>query len=209
MLTTLITATITLIIVMDPIGNIPVFLSVLKNVDPKRLSRIILRETLIAYIIIVSFLFGGQYILKFLGVSASALSIGGGVILFLIALKMIFPSSHNDGEVQMGEPFIVPLAIPLVAGPAALATVMISAMKDPVHTWVWFVAISISSLLTLIVLSSATLLQRLLGAKGLVAIERLMGMLLVIMSVQMLLSGVNTFFHLNQETPAVIAANNQ
>ncbi|ODN43598.1 MarC family protein [Piscirickettsia litoralis] len=208
MLTTLITATITLIIVMDPVGNIPVFLSVLKNVDPKRRLRIILRETFIAYIIIVSFLFGGQYILKFLGVSTSALSIGGGIILFLISLKMIFPASHGDGEVQMGEPFIVPLAIPLVAGPAALATVMISAMKDPTHTWVWFIAITVASLLTLIVLSSAPLLQRLLGAKGLVAIERLMGMLLVIMSVQMLLSGVNTFFHSTQEAAVVAVTSN-
>src|SRR5687768_15091076 len=112
------TATITLILVMDPLGNIPVFISVLNRVVPNRRHKIILRETFIAFIILLLFLFFGKYLLESMQISGPALSIAGGIILFLIAIKMIFPHEENTKPTaQAGEPFIVPLAIPLIAGP--------------------------------------------------------------------------------------------
>ncbi len=110
---------------MDPLGNIPVFLSILKNVEPKRRTFILIRESIIALIIMILFLFTGQYILSFLGLKQESISIAGGIILFLIALKMIFPREHTVAENQTEEePFIVPLAIPMIAEPSVLATLL-------------------------------------------------------------------------------------
>jgi len=127
---TIFTAIITLILVMDPIGNVPVFLSILKDIEPKRRNVIIARETSIAFVILVAFLFFGAPILNTLNISEAALEIAGGIILFIIALRMIFPLKDQTvgGDELEGEPFIVPLAIPLTAGPSALATVIIFAM---------------------------------------------------------------------------------
>ncbi len=185
------TATITLILVMDPLGNVPVFLSILKRFDAKTQVRIILRETAIAFVILSVFLFFGQYIMKGLHIEPSALSIAGGIILFLISLRMIFPpESRGDKEDEEEEPFIVPLAVPLTAGPSALAMVLLFVSRDPSHIWNWFAAIVISTIFFLIVLLGARTLMNLLGKRGLTAIERLMGMILTTVSVQMLLSGV-------------------
>lgn len=188
------TAAITLILVMDPLGNIPVFLSILKKFDPQMQKRIILRETTIAFFILVLFLFFGQYILKSLHITTSALSIAGGLILFLIALRMIFPLVHDGKEEVSGEPFIVPLAVPLTAGPSAMATVLLFATRDPSHIWTWFFAVVISSGFFLIILLSARFLMRILGERGLIALERLMGMILTTVAVQMLLTGLSHYF---------------
>ncbi len=192
------TATITLILVMDPLGNIPLFLSILNSVDIKRRKRIILRETSIAFFILIVFLFFGKYILKSMNISGPALSVSGGIILFLIAIKMIFPAEENpQRNHQMGEPFIVPLAIPLIAGPSALAFVMLLANQDPGHIWWWALALLISSIVSTIILVFADVLRKILGQRGLVAIERLMGMILTTMAVQMFLNGLEEFFHLH------------
>src|SRR3990167_931771 len=123
---TLYTATITLFLVLDPLGNIPLFLSTLNTVNPKRRKQIIFRETCIAFLILTFFLFFGKYILEYMQISESALSIAGGIILFLIAIRMIFPQEDTPQPVSLaGEPFIVPLAIPLVAGPSAMTFVML------------------------------------------------------------------------------------
>ncbi len=191
------TATITLILVMDPLGNIPIFLGVLNSVPHKRRKRIILRETFIAFIILLLFLYFGKYILESMQISAPALSIGGGIILFLIALKMIFPNEDQPKRVaQTSEPFIVPLAIPLIAGPSALAFVMLLANQAPEHLSWWALALFLAWAACTIVLVFADLLRKILGERGLIAIERLMGMILTTMAVQMFLSGVEAFFHL-------------
>ncbi|EKD53946.1 MAG: multiple antibiotic resistance (MarC)-related protein [uncultured bacterium] len=193
---TLYTATITLILVMDPLGNIPLFLSILNSVNPKRRQLIILREACIAFVILVIFLFFGKYILEGMRISGPALSIAGGIILFLIAIRMIFP--HEDPENrsrQITEPFIVPLAIPLIAGPSTMTIVMLLANQQPKHIGLWMLALFIAWLITTIILVFADKLRKVFGEKGLIAIEKLMGMILTTMAVQMFLTGISEFFH--------------
>ena len=190
----LIAIAITLILVMDPLGNIPVFLSVLKDYNEKKQVKIILRETLIAFFILVIFLFFGHYIMRGLALSTSALSIAGGIILFLIALRMIFPPekrSVSDGvEQKEEEPFIVPLAVPLTAGPSAIATVLLFSSRYSDHTWEILMAVIIATAFFLFIMLVSRWLMRFLGRRGLIAIERLMGMILTTVAVQMFLSGL-------------------
>jgi len=193
---TLYSAAATLVLVMDPLGNIPVFLSVLNSVPTARRQQIILRETFIAFVVLTAFLFFGKYILEGMRISEPALSISGGIILFLIALRMIFP--HDDERVtkQTTEPFIVPLAIPLVAGPSTMTVVMLMASQQPKHIWLWMLALFIAWFISTVILVFAEKLRKVFGERGLVAIERLMGMILTTMAVQMFLTGVAEFFHL-------------
>lgn len=194
---TLLTATITLFLVMDPLGNIPSFITILSPVEDKRRAFIILREAFFAFLILSIFLFAGRHMLHALGISEPALGISGGIILFLIALKMIFPGMNSQTrESNYDEPFIVPLAIPLLAGPSSLATVILFSTNNPHHLFTSFIAIIIASCLVTIILLFASMLRRVLGKKGLVAIERLMGMVLTTIAVQMFLNGLQHFFHL-------------
>jgi len=177
---------------MDPLGNIPVFMSVLRRVDPERHLRITVRELLIAYVILLLYLFAGRYILDFLHLSQEAISISGGIILFIIAIRMIFPSPQGlFGDTPDGEPFIVPLAIPAVAGPSIMAVLMLMSTTTP--TMDLLIAISGAWVAAAVILLAATPMHRLLGQRGLTAIERLMGMILVMMSVQMMLNALKTF----------------
>ncbi len=189
-------ATVTLFLVMDPLGNIPIFLSLLGPVAPKRRTQIILRENGIAFVILTLFLFFGKAILHGLQISEQALSIAGGIILFLIALKMLFPSSarYAATEINEDEPFIVPMAIPLLAGPSAMATVILLSSQDPQQLGYWFISLVLASLLATLTLLFAVPLQRLLGAKVIGAFERLMGMILTTIAVQMFLSGLTLYF---------------
>lgn len=190
------TAALTLILVMDPIGNIPFFLTVLKGIEPRRQTLIIIRETLIAFVILTIFLFFGRYILHGLNITEPALYIAGGIILFLITIRMIFPHEEkSDIHKHYGaEPFIVPLAIPLTAGPSALATVLLFATQAPAKMSIWFIAVVIATLVFVIIMLCSRLLMRLLGQRGLIAMERLMGMLLTTVAVQMFLEGLRLYF---------------
>jgi multiple antibiotic resistance protein len=188
------TAAITLFLVMDPFGNIPIFLSVLERYDARRRRRIMIRELVIALLILIFFLFFGKYILAGLHISEPALSISGGVILFLIAIRMIFPPKP-EAEDRSGdsEPVIVPLAVPLVAGPSSMAMVILFSTQYPGRLLRWFVALVIAWFAGLVVLLLSDYLRRYLGNRVLKAIERLMGMILTTMAVQMLLSGLGGF----------------
>ncbi len=181
-----------LFLVMDPLGNIPVFLSVLKAVPPERRRRVLLREIAFAYVVLLVFVLIGDYILRFLGLQQEAVSIAGGIVLFLIALRMIFPGERPlAGDALEGEPFLVPLAIPLIAGPSALATLLLlqrSSSREGL-----LLAMTIAWMASAILLPSSTFLYRVLRERGLIALERLMGMLLVMVSVQMLLNGLGAF----------------
>lgn len=189
------TAALTLILVMDPVGNIPFFITTLKGIEPKRQNIIILRETLIAYVILCIFLFFGSRILHGLNITEPALYIAGGIILFLITIRMIFPSDENRTlERHHGEPFIVPLAIPLTAGPSALATVLLFATQEPGRMGQWFAAVTIAAIVFLIIMLLSRHLMKILGSRGLVAMERLMGMLLTTVAVQMFLQGLRLYF---------------
>jgi len=184
-----------LFLVMDPLGNIPIFLSVLDDVPPQRRTRILLRELLLALLVLIGFLFFGRYLLGFLQLSEHAIRIAGGIILFLIALKMVFPvprSAHTVEDVH-GEPLLVPLAVPLVAGPSAMAVVMLLATNSPGRMLDWLLALLAAWFLSSLILLSATGLKRFLGRRGLVAMERLMGMLLIALAVQMLLVGISDY----------------
>jgi len=184
-------AAILLFFVMDPIGNIPLFLAALKPVDPARRLRVVGRELLIAYALLVAFLFVGRPLLSMLAISEPALTIAGGIVLFLIALRMVFPAEHGKlGEDIDGEPFVVPLAVPYIAGPSALATVLLMTSRDPARRADWFFALSAAWLASAVILLLGARLSQFLGAKGITAIERLMGMVLVASAVQMFLDGV-------------------
>ena len=192
---TLYTLTITLILVMDPLGNIPVFLAILKKFNPQRQSKIILRESIIAFIILSLFVFFGEYILHGLHITMPALSIAGGVILFIIALRMIFPPekvSLDKGE-NVEEPLVVPLAVPLTAGPSAMAVVLLFVTSQPTHMWLIFTAVVIASVIFTLIMLCSRYLMKILGNRGLTALERLMGMILTTVSIEMFLSGITQY----------------
>jgi MarC family membrane protein len=187
-------ATILLILITDPFGNIPIFANALKTVAPARRPLVILREVLIAFALLLTFMFVGDGFLRVMNLSPLSLQIAGGVILFLIALRMIFPpppALEVDGP--QTEPLIVPLAIPALAGPSALATVMLLVSQAPERRWEWIAALSVTMLVCAVVLVLAERIQRVLGERFIIAVERLMGLILVAVSVEMLLRGVKTF----------------
>ena len=189
---TLLSAAVLMFFVMDPLGNVPFFLAALRHVEPKRQRRVIARELLIALAVLVFFLFAGQYVLDVLHVSATALRISGGVVLLLIAMRMIFPTPEKSmREDVAGEPFIVPLAVPYTAGPSALATELLLVSREPERWPVWLGAVLLAWFATALILYYATGVSRYLGERGLIAIERLMGMLLITVAVQMLMDGLS------------------
>lgn len=191
---TLLSAVILLFLVMDPLGNIPLFLAVLTQVEPARQFRVLLRELVVALVVLLVFLLAGRYLVEALQISGPALSIAGGIILFLIALRMIFPSREGGfAEIVEGEPLIVPLAVPFVAGPSAMATVLLLASRSPDALGRWVLALSIAWVLTAVILLLSVPLSRLLGNRGLIAVQRLMGMILTTIAVQMLLGGLAKF----------------
>ena len=193
---TIYSAAIMLFLVMDPFGNIPIFLSVLSHVDPKRRGKIIVRELLIALIFLIFFLFFGKFILAGMHITEPALGIAGGTILFLIAIKMIFPASNStfvNDEDKDGDPLIVPLAVPMVAGPSSMTMVILLSTQYPDQQMSWLAALIISWSLGFIILILSEKLSKIVGKRTLKAIERLMGMILTTMAVQMLLTGIKTF----------------
>ena len=188
---TTLSAALLLFLILDPLGNIPVFLSLLKPLSAKRRRWVLARELLIALAVLFIFLWSGRYVLEAMHLRQESVSIAGGIVLFLIGLKMIFPSPEGMfGETPEGEPFIVPMAIPLVAGPSGMAAVMLFSTQYPDRMLDWSLALALAWFGTAIILFSATSLYKLLGKPVLIAVERLMGMLLVAISVQMLLDGV-------------------
>lgn len=189
----LFTISFALFLLMDPVGNIPIYISVLKDVEPKRQRIIIIRELLIALGVIIVFTFIGEYLLEIINVGQETILIAGGIILFIIALKMIFPNGTSYGTegIEKGEPFIVPLAIPLVAGPSVLAAVMIYSHREP--TSLLISSICIAWAFSTLILFASPFLKRILGSRGISACERLMGLLLTLMAIQMFLEGITLF----------------
>ena len=186
-------ATILLVLITDPVGNIPVFANALKHVAPERRPWVILREILIAFLLLLTFMIVGARFLQVMNLSELALQIGGGVILFLIALRMVFPPPASVDPEQMEEPLIVPLAIPAIAGPSALATVLLLVSQQPERRMEWIAALCVTMLVSAVVLVSAERIQRLIGNRLVVAMERLMGLVLVSVSIEMMLRGIKTF----------------
>lgn len=176
---------------MDSVGNIPLYLSLLKNINGNRQRYIIFRELIIALIVIMLFMFIGDWLMSFLNIDDGTIQIAGGIILFLICLKMIFPSKDDPQEKcpKEEEPLVVPLAVPFIAGPAVLAAVIIFSRQHISH-FVMLSAILIAWGASLMILLASSYLNTLLGWRGLTAIERLMGLILILIAVQMFMNGI-------------------
>ena len=182
---------------MDPIGNVPVFLSILKNIPMERRKIIIIRELIIAFLILIFFMFVGRFLLQLLQIAQSSLGIAGGIILFIIAIRMIFPGtkpmfSHDEES----EPLVVPLAVPMLAGPSAIAAVILLMAQEPNRWLDWTLAVFVASLISGIILVSSESLGRKLGNRALTAIERLMGIFLIMISVDFVLDGIKQTFNI-------------
>jgi multiple antibiotic resistance protein len=184
-----------LLLTMDPFGNMPNFVAVLNQVPQERRTHVVVRELLVALGLMLAFVFGGAKLMSVLGIQAQAITIAGGILLFLIAIQMIFPSPGRSMTEGYGsDPFIVPLATPLLAGPSTLATLILLTSKrgGPFAT---LPALLIAWGVTFVCLISAPVLVRILRERGARAVERLMGMLLVMLSVQMFLNGLRDYVH--------------
>lgn len=198
----ILSAAVLLFFLMDPLGNIPVLLSVLKGIEPKRQRFIIARELAIALVILIIFLFAGKPLLNFLHLQQETVTISGGIILLIIGLRMIFPKPEGImGANPDGEPFLVPIAIPLIAGPSVLAMLILMTQSNPNNTINWLLALFIAWASSAVILLAAPFLLKVLKHRGLNALERLMGMLLVMMAVQMLINGIRILLYSNKLNP--------
>ena len=197
---TIFSAAFLLILVMDPFGNVPLFLSVLKDIAPERRRKVIVRELLIALAFLILFLFAGRYLLAIIGISEAVLTVAGGIVLFLIALRMVFPpvggAFTGDVDTSDSDPLLVPLAVPFVAGPSALASILFLMSSDPSRWLDWLTAVILAWAVTGLILFFSTSLAELLKRRGLVAIERLMGMVLIAIATKMVLTGIGAFFRI-------------
>jgi len=190
----IVSAVVLLVTIMDPVGNVANFVAAIQPVPPERRTRVIARELVFALVILICFFIFGTQLLRLLHLRQETLFISGGIMLFLIALKMIFPSERNGAaERPTAEPFIVPLATPLVAGPSVVATLLLLVSSQPAERGRWLLALVIAWAITAAVLLFAPLVARVLREKGTMAVERLMGMLLVMISVQMFLNGLEAY----------------
>ena len=189
----ILSATLLLTTTMDPLGNVANFIAGLRAVPPEQRVKVIARELIFALLILLFFLFCGRWVLGILLLKEEALFISGGIVLFLIALKMIFPSTVRESDELPVEPFIVPLATPLIAGPSVIATLLVLVSSQPEAMGKWIVALLASWGITATVLLFAPAISRVLKQKGTMAVERLMGMLLVMIAVQMFLNGLEHY----------------
>ena len=185
-----------LLLVLDPLGSIPIFISVLQGVAPERRARVALREALIAFSVLALFMVSGQHFLTLMRLSERSLEVAGGVILIIIAIRMIFSGGSEiysqDGPPR--EPFIFPLAVPLMAGPSAMATVLLLASRQPDRLLDWAGALTAAMAVCATVLLLAERIRKLLGDSMVSAIEKLMGLVLTAVAVEMILAGLKRYF---------------
>lgn len=188
---------LTLFLVLDPFGNLLVIHNMLAKVPPERRHRVLFRELVIALAILLFFLFAGSFTLSLLGVRQDALSISGGILLFLIALGMVFPEKSILHEQGSEEPFIVPIAVPLIAGPSAIALLLLISSRHPEQQLESTLAVLLAWTGSTLVLMASPWLIRLFGKRGTQALERLMGLLLILVAVQMFIDGLHLHLYPN------------
>ena len=188
MKTTILSNAFALFLLMDSFGNIPIYLSILKGIDKKKHVQIIFRELLIALILFILFALFGNNFLSFLGISTKSMQLSGGIVLFILGMRMIFPAQGGQTYGLDGEPFIFPLAVPLVSGPASLAAVMIYSHQD-VSSLRLITSILIAWAATTTILMLAGKLSDWIDPRGLSALERLMGLILIMIAIEMVLKG--------------------
>ena len=189
-------AFILLLLVLDPFGSLPIYISVLRGVAPQRRRVVALRESLIAFAVLAAFMLGGQVFLDVMRLSERSLEVAGGVILLIIAVRMIFSSGSGvyESPAEGTEPFIFPLAVPLLAGPSAMASVLLLASREPARMAVWMGALTAAMAVSALVMLTADRLRRLLGDSMVAAIEKLMGLVLTAVAVEMILAGLKRYF---------------
>jgi len=190
----IISTTLLLILVMDPLGNLPFFISTLREVPGDRFIRIVLRESLVALLVLTGFLLLGRRIIELLQISQASLGLAGGIILFLIALKMVFGTPGENESKARSEPLIVPLAIPMIAGPSATATMILLRGRGEEFLLPSLLALVIAWLITTVILLFARTIARVLGSKVLDAGESLMGLLLTALAIEMFINGIKSAF---------------
>ncbi|MCL5269475.1 MAG: MarC family protein [bacterium] len=191
---TLARAIILLLLVTDPIGNAVVCASFFKSIEPRRQAWVAMRESAIAFAILLAFLLGGGKLLDLLQIREPSLTFAGAVVLLLIAIRLIFPPREGlFGEMAEGEPFIVPIATPLLAGPSAIAIVMLLASKDPSRYLEWIVALLVVCAICGVCMLISLPLARFLGSRGVTAVEKLLGLLLTAMAIQMFINGLQIY----------------
>jgi len=189
-----VSAFVVLLLVFDPFGNVPIFITALREVPAARRRRIIARECVIAFAVLTVFVFVGRPFMDVIGLSETSLQIGGAVVLMLVAIRMVFPTDDGVyGRTPGGEPFIVPLAVPALAGPSALATVLLLVAREPARSWLWIGAVAAALGVAGLILAFAEALQRLLSDRVMVAFERLMGLILAAVAVELMLRGIRQF----------------
>ena len=193
---TFVSALVLLLLVLDPLGGLPIYISVLRGVAPERRRLVALRETGIAFAVLALFMVGGQAFLQLMRLSERSLEVAGGVILLIIAVRMVFASGAEVyAKGQAGrEPFVFPLAVPLLAGPSAMATVLLLASRQPEGLWLWMAALTVAMIVSGAVLLAAERLRKLLGDSVVAATEKLMGMVLTAIAIEMILAGLKRYF---------------
>ena len=192
---TFLSALILLLLVLDPFGSLPIFISILGGVKPERRTFVAVREVLIAFAVLVLFMVSGQGFLALMRLSERSLEVAGGVILLIIAIRMIFGGEGAYGtDIGAREPFIFPLAVPLLAGPSAMATVLLLASRQPEHLVTWIGALTAALAISGVVLLAADRIRRVLGDQMVAAIEKLMGLVLTAVAVEMILAGLKRYF---------------
>lgn len=188
-------ALVLLLLVLDPFGSLPIFISVMQGVAPERRTQVALREVSIAFGVLLTFMFTGQGFLNLMHLSERSLEVAGGVILLIIAIRMIFATGGEIYGSEGGrEPMIFPLAVPLLAGPSAMATVLLLASRQPERISHWIAALSLAMLISGSVLLAADRIRKLLGTPVVSAIEKLMGLVLTAIAVEMILAGLKRYF---------------
>ena len=188
-------AVILLLLVLDPLGSLPVFIPIMRGVPPERRTLVALREVAIAFVVLFAFMFLGEGFLRVMRLSERSLEVAGGVILLMVAIRMIF--SHEGGVYgtpEGKEPFIFPLAVPLLAGPSAMATVLLLASRQPDRVMAWAGALTCAMAVSGAVLLLCERIRRLLGDSVVSALEKLMGLVLTAIAVEMILAGLKQYF---------------
>jgi MarC family membrane protein len=193
---TFLSALVLLLLVLDPFGSLPVFVSVMRQVAPERRARVALRESAIAFGVLVAFMLTGRSFLALMHLSERSLEVAGGVILLIISMRMIFASGGEiyAADAKGREPLIFPLAVPLLAGPSAMATVLLLASRQPERVLAWIGALTVAMVVSAIVLLGADRIRQWIGSSMVSAIEKLMGLVLTAIAVEMILAGLKRYF---------------
>ena len=193
---TFLSALVLLLLVLDPCGSLPIFISVMGNVQPQRRTRVALRESAIAFFVLLLFMATGSAFLELMRLSERSLEVAGGVILLIIAMKMVFASGGElyAGDGSTREPLIFPLAVPLLAGPSAMATVLLLASRQPDRLLHWVAALTVAMAVSAVVLLAADRIRKWIGHSMVSAIEKLMGLVLTAIAIEMILAGLKRYF---------------